>query len=135
METALIVVALLAYLGFRQWLRQQRRNMIHRERLAAIEKGVELPPLEQEVQHSSWNVQRVLLLAGLTWISLGVGAFVVLTALLSYPSHAALEIPQGMQWIGVAPAAVGVSHLIVYFVGRKKEKTAAVSSAETMRKS
>jgi len=126
METALIVVALLAYLGFRQWLRQQRRNMIHRERLAAIEKGVELPPLEQEVQHSSWNVQRILLLAGLTWIALGISAFVVLTALLSNPTGAAKDIPQGMQWIGVAPAAVGIAHLIVYFAGRKKEKTAAL---------
>ena len=131
---ALVVVALIGYLAFRQWLRQQRRVMIHRERLAAVEKGIELPPLEQEVQGRSWNVQRILLLAGLTWISLGIGAFVVLAALLSYPSHASKDIPQGMQWIGVAPAAVGVSHLIVYFVGRKKEKSAAVYSPETARK-
>ncbi len=47
MEVTLIVIALIAYLGFRQWLRQHRRSMIHRERLAAIEKGIELPPLEQ----------------------------------------------------------------------------------------
>ena len=106
--------------------------MINRERLAAIEKGIELPPLEQEVQRRSWDVQRILLLAGLTWVSLGVGAFVVLTAVLSYPSDAAQEIPQGLQWIGVAPAAIGLSHLIVYFVGKTKEKTAAVPSAETV---
>ena len=126
MEVTLIIVALIAFVAFRQWLRQQRRNMIHRERLAAIEKGIELPPLEQEVQSRSWNVQRILLLAGLTWISLGVGAFVVLTALLSNPSGAAQDIPQGMQWIGVAPVAIGVSHIIVYFVGRKKEQTVSL---------
>ena len=121
MEATLIVIALIAYLGFRQWLRQHRRSMIHQERLAAIEKGIELPPLEQEVQSRSWDVQRILLLAGLTWISLGIGAFVVFTALLSYPSDAAQEIPQGIQWVGVAPAAIGLSHLIVYVVGKKKE--------------
>jgi len=134
MEVALVVVALIGYLAFLQWLRHHRRVMIHRERLAAVEKGIELPPLEQEAQNRSWNVQRILLLAGLTWISLGVGAFVVLTALLSYPSHAANEIPPGIQWIGVAPAAVGVSHLIVYVVGKRRERTAA-SSAETIRES
>jgi len=126
MEVTLIIVALIAFVAFRQWLRQQRRNMIHRERLAAIEKGIELPPLEQEVQIRSWNVQRILLLAGLTWISLGVGAFVVLTAVLANPSVAPQDIPQGIQWIGVAPVAIGISHIIVYFVGRKKEQTASL---------
>ena len=121
MDVALVCIALIFYLVFRQWLRQHRRSMIHRERLAAIKKGIELPPLEQEVQSRNWDVQRILLLAGLTWISLGVGTYVVLTAVLSYPSAADLDIPQGMQWIGVAPVAIGLSHLIVYTVGKKKE--------------
>ncbi len=120
MELALVIVALIAYAGFRQWLQHHRRMMIHRERLAAIEKGVQIPPLEQEVRRTSWNVQRILLLAGLTWVSLGVGAFVVLTALLSHTSRVSHDIPQGIQWIGVAPVAIGLSHLIVYLVGKKK---------------
>ncbi len=121
MEVAIVIVAVIAYMGFRQWLRYQRRVMIHRERLAAVEKGIELPPLEQEVQRSAWNVQRILLLAGLTWISLGIGAFVVLSALLASPSKLTEEIPRGLQWIGVAPVAIGLSHLIVYLAGKKKE--------------
>lgn len=107
-------------MGFRQWLRYLRRLIISRERLAAIEKGVELPPLEQEAQRGAWNVQRILLLAGLIWISLGIGAFVTLSALLAHPASAE-GIPQGIQWIGVAPVAVGLSHLIVYLAGKKKE--------------
>lgn len=121
MEVAIVMVALLGYLGFREWLRHNRRSMIYKERLMAIEKGVELPPLEQEVQRRAWNVQRILLLAGLTWISLGVGAYVTLAALLYSPANAKLEIPPGIQWVGVAPAAIGLSHLIVYLVGKKKE--------------
>ena len=100
-------------------LQHQRRMMIHQERLAAIEKGLEVAPIEQEVRPSNWNVQRILLLAGLTWISLGVGAFVTLSALLVNP---ALGIPSGIQFVGIAPVAIGLSHLIVYAVGRKKER-------------
>ena len=121
METAIVIVALIAYLGFHQWLKHHRRMMIHKERLAAVEKGITLPPVEQEVRRSNWNVQRILLLAGLSWISLGIGAFVVLSALLAYPSRVSEEIPRGMQWIGVAPIAIGLSHVIVYLIGTKKE--------------
>ena len=118
MEVVIVIVALIGFMGFRQWLRHHRRIMIHRERLASVQKGIELPPLEQEVERSSWNVQRILLLAGLSWISVGVGAFVVLSALLAYRSQLTEDIPQGIQWIGVAPVGIGLSHLIVYLVGK-----------------
>ena len=119
MEIVIVIVALIAFVAFRQLLAHQRRVMIHRERLAAIEKGVELPPLMQELQRGNWNVQRILLLAGLIWISLGVGVFVCLSVVLAYPQ--AHDIPQGMQWVGVAPVMIGLSHLIVYLAGRNKE--------------
>jgi hypothetical protein len=120
MEIAIVVIACIAFVGFRQWLQHQRRVMIHRERLAAVEKGVALPPLELEVRRSNWNVQRILLLAGLTWISLGIGVFVLLSALLAHPEGLP-DLRQGFQWIGVAPVMIGISHLIVYLVGKKKE--------------
>jgi hypothetical protein len=121
METALVIVALIAYMGFREWLRHNRRTQIHRERLAAIEKGIELAPLQQEVHRRDWNVQRFLLLAGLIWISLGVSLFVTLSALLSAPANANAGIPPGIQWGGLAPVAIGLSHLIVYLAGKKNE--------------
>jgi hypothetical protein len=120
MEIVIVIVAVIAFVGFRQWMNNQRRVMIHRERLAAIEKGVELPPLEQEVRRSNWNIQRILLLAGLVWISLGIGLFVVFNAVLAHPQGLA-DLPQGIQWVGIAPVLIGFSHLIVYLVGRKKE--------------
>ena len=76
MEFAAVAIAVVAYAGYREWLRHQRRTLIHRERLAAIEKGIALPPLEQEEKRRSWNVQRTLLLAGLIWLSLGICAYV-----------------------------------------------------------
>ena len=121
MEGSIVAVAGIAYLGFYEWLRHQRRNQIHRERLAAVEKGVEIPPLEDETHRRAWNVQRILLLAGLIWISVGVGAYVTLSAVLASPANARLEIPAGIQWIGVAPAAIGLSHLVVYLAEKRKE--------------
>ena len=115
METAFSFAAILAYLGFRHWLRHSRRMMIHRERIAAIEKGVELPPLEQEVKRNTWNIQRIILLAGLIWISLGVAVFVTLNVVTTK------EIPPGIQWVAIAPVGIGLSHLLVYLVGTKKE--------------
>jgi hypothetical protein len=121
MEVAAVAIALVGYAAYREWLRHQRRTLIHRERLAALDKGVELPPLEQEQKRSSWNVQRTLLLAGLVWLSLGVGVFVTLSAIIASPANAKLEVPPGVQYIGLGLAAIGVSHLVVYAVGKRKE--------------
>jgi hypothetical protein len=122
MEIAAVAIALVGYAGYREWLRHQERTLIHRERLAAIEKGVDLPPLEQEQKRSSWNVQRTLLLAGLIWLSLGICAYVTLSVMIGSPANAKLEIPPGIQWIGLGPAAIGVSHLLVYLAGKRKEQ-------------
>ena len=81
------IAVLTAYAAFQQFLRHQRRMMIHRERLAALEKGIELPPLEQEILRGRWNVQRILLFAGLVWISLGVSIYLVLNALIGQTFH------------------------------------------------
>ena len=45
----LIVASVLAFIGFRQWLRHQQRAMVHRERLAALEKGADLPAVARRV--------------------------------------------------------------------------------------
>jgi len=121
MEVAAVVIVFICYFGLREWLRHQRRTLIHRERLAAIEKGIELPPLEQEVKRSAWNVQRTLLLAGLIWTSIGVCILVTLSAIIASPANAKLEVAPGIQWIGLGPIAIGLSHLVVYFAGKKKE--------------
>ena len=122
MEIAAVAIVLVGYAAYREWLRHQKRSLIHRERLAAIEKGVDLPPLDQEQKRTSWNVQRTLLLAGLIWLSVGLCAYVTLSVLVASPANAKLEIPPGVQWIGLGLAAIGVSHLVVYIAGKGKER-------------
>jgi hypothetical protein len=121
METfsgALGLAFVLAFLGFAMWLRQQRRIMIHRERLASIEKGLDLPPLEQEATRISFNVQRLLLLFGLIWISIGIGFFLVFSTMLSHPTDFTRDVPYGIQYVGVGMIGIGVSHLIAFLAGR-----------------
>src|SRR5262245_34991281 len=138
MDIAIIWVAIIAAVSgtyaFQLWTRHQRRLMVHRERLAAIEKGIELPPLEQEMQRRSWNIQRLLLFAGLVWISLGAAALPMLTQIAGRsfrlpwgythdgkPFFADFIVPYGAHWIALAPIGIGLSHVIVYLVGRQKE--------------
>jgi len=138
MEFAIVLVAIIvsatATYVFQLWIRHQRRMMVHRERLAAIDKGIEVPPLEQEIERRSWNIQRLLLFAGLVWITIGGTAFLVLDQITNQsfriqegysrdgePLYIERTIPNGVQWIAVGPIGIGLAHVIVYQVGRKKE--------------
>src|SRR5262245_15999354 len=125
MEFVTMVGIFTAYMAFRQWMQHHRRMMVHRERLAAIEKGITLPPLEQEVQRSSWNVQRFLFWFGFVDIAIGVAAYVVLSVMLSFPpNHYTQDIPPGLQYVGIFPVAIGIAHLITYFVEARRAKQA-----------
>jgi hypothetical protein len=117
----LALAFILGFVAFGMWLRQQRRLMIHRERLAAIEKGIDLPPVVQEVQRSSWNVQRLLLLAGMVWISIGVGFYQVFSEMLRHPTDFTRDVPPGIQYVGYGLIGIGISHLIAFAAGLRKD--------------
>lgn len=120
-STAIVIIALIGFVAFRQYLSHHRRIMIHRERIAAIEKGVDLPPVEQEIRRSNINIQRILLLAGLVWVALGVAFFVVLSSVLVMASDKfTQDIPRGIQYAAIAPIGIGIAHLVVFFVGKSK---------------
>lgn len=76
---ALIVIALSALLGWclhlRKSERQRRLEVIHQERLAAMDKGIPLPELPLEAaQHKAPMDPREYLVHGLVWLGLGGGA-------------------------------------------------------------
>ena len=48
MFEAIVAVWTIGYIAFANWLNHDKRRMIHRERIAAIEKGIQLPAIEQE---------------------------------------------------------------------------------------
>ena len=81
----------------------------HRERMAAIEKGLELPP-EAPPQPEQMPPRSRYLLRGLVWLGVGLA--------ITFGGHDWLRSPMGGSgWIAVA---VGAAYLIFYFVeGRK----------------
>jgi len=122
LASALIVIAVIGYFAFNQYLKLHRRVLISRERLAALERGVDLPVVDQEVKRSTWNVQRFLLLCGMIWIALGISAFAVLSRVVAFPQESTHDVPPGIQHVGIAPVGIGIAHLITYWVGARRER-------------
>ena len=93
---------------------KRRRDNVeanHKERLAAIERGMELPPLPESFYQSIKPARRSsYLLPGLVWLFVGVGIFMALGAIAG----------EDVRYLGLVPAGVGLAYLIYYFVeGRK----------------
>jgi hypothetical protein len=105
----------LGFLAFRQWLAHQQRLMLHRERVVALEKGVDVPPWTEP--HRGLGTQGVLL-SGLIWLALGLGG--MLAGYVIVPQLTIPDAPPHSIWLaGLAPTLVGVAHLIVYRVQRR----------------
>ena len=99
---AMALAFILAFVAFGMWL---------------------LPPIEVEVQRTSWNVQRLLLLAGFVWISIGTGFYLVFSEMLRNPTEATRDVPHGIQYVGYGLIGVGVSHLIAYVAGLMRKES------------
>jgi Domain of unknown function (DUF6249) len=103
-----IAVAIVAiFTGHRQ--RLQRSELRHRERLAAIEKGFELPPDPPDVDPKAGDDARFLR-HGLVLVAIGV----TLTAAMFQISDK--DVPY---LFGLVPAAIGIAYL-AYFVIRTR---------------
>lgn len=89
----------------------------HKERMAAIEKGMDLPPLPAELFRDSRRRREPAdyLRRGLVWLLVGIA---IVIALLTTPGAG----PQGAFW-GLLPAAVGLAQLIFYFVECRKPRS------------
>ena len=123
----LFVASVLAFVGFRQWLRHQQRTMVHRERLVALEKGTELPPWPEEDKPSvglGIGFDNVLLLSGLIWLALGVGGMAAAFVIVSQPQIQRIQDapPPEIALIGIPVALVGLAHLIVYWTRRRSAR-------------
>ena len=122
MEFVLVPIAFFAWMSLRSWIRHQRRMALHKERMAMLEKGMELPPPEQEIRQAKGGIQRMLLLAGLCWIAAGVAVFVTLSAMLAHSAGPAGILREGIEWIALAPAGIGMAHLLVYLIGSRADR-------------
>ncbi|MGH8325202.1 MAG: DUF6249 domain-containing protein [Steroidobacteraceae bacterium] len=104
-----IIYIILSYLRRRRTL-----ELHHAERMAAIERGMEIPPLPPDI----WGPRnsRSTLLPGLIWLLVGLA----LTAGLYGSNGFGMS---GFTVWGLVPTAVGIAYLIHYFVeGRKRAR-------------
>jgi hypothetical protein len=95
------------YLYVRNWSRQKKLEIIHQERMAAMEKGIPLPefPLEPARGRSEPD-PRVLPILGAVLLSLSVGAMIALQLILPPPSRAFWVSPLPIAFLGVGLIAV-----------------------------
>ena len=110
-------VVLVVWLTLNYRKRQRLMELHHTERMAAIERGMDLPPLPIELidGRSTPKRRRTALLPGLVWFFIGL-AFVVGTLAGSGGED---EIPL---FAGLIPLGIGLAYLIYYFVeGRNIE--------------
>jgi len=100
---------------------QKRRDLIsavHRERMAALEKGLDLPPFPSEwpsrdAAGCGPGVPSSGLKPGLMWLATGIGLWLFLS-----PKNHGLLHPS----VGAIPAAVGVAHLVYFAMEGRKLK-------------
>lgn len=94
---------------------RRRRDIVeahHKERLAGIERGMEIPPLPEAFFKPLGRVERPRhLLTGMIWLFVGIAVFLFLGAVADW----------SVAYLGLIPAGVGAAFLIYYFVEGRKE--------------
>jgi hypothetical protein len=137
--SATVIICALAF-------RHRRRELQHKERLAAIEKGAPLPALTDIELRAPWT-PRVYLLRGMMWLFSGIGLTLFLAGLAASTSTGSVEervmaaqrlkergatdeqvravqndtiLPPGFALIGLVPIGVGLAYLLSYRLENKK---------------
>jgi len=97
-----LAAGIVGYLYVRHLDRQKKLEVIHQERMAAMEKGIPLPefPLESASERVPPD-PTVLPILGTVLLTLSVGTMIVLALNLSAPSHEFWVAPLPFAFLGV----------------------------------
>jgi hypothetical protein len=111
------------------YFKHQRLELIHRERMAAIAKGM-MPPgqlpdpeKEEEVRKAEEEGKQSppdYLRTGLFWLCPGAG-LVVFSLVFLADVHAAIRLP--ILGVSIAFAGVGAAYLAIYFVEHERRRS------------
>jgi hypothetical protein len=99
---------------------RRRRDIVeahHKERMAAIERGMEIAPLPESFFMGLEKKRRpgAQLLTGLVWLFIGIGLFMGLAAVAG----------RDVAFFALIPGGIGLAYLIYYFVEGRKEAASA----------
>jgi hypothetical protein len=108
------VAAVITWIALNYRKRRRLMELHHTERMAAIERGMEIPPLPIElIDGRSPKKRRTSLLPGLVWFFIG------LAVVIGSQSMHDDDMPV---ITGLIPLGIGLAYLIYYFIeGRKIE--------------
>ena len=106
----------------------KRLELIHRERMAAIEKGMvppgELPdPGKEEEKRQKEEARKTppdYLRTGLFWLCPGAG-LVIFSLMFLADVHAGIRLP--IMGVSFACAGVGAAYLAIYFVEQERKRS------------
>ena len=93
---------------------RRRRDIVeafHKERMAAIERGMDVPPLPDNLFDPNKRPRH--LLVGMVWLFIGLGLMVFFASIV--------EDEPGVKYLGLIPAGIGLAYLIYYFIEGKQE--------------
>ncbi|HYG33601.1 MAG TPA: DUF6249 domain-containing protein [Clostridia bacterium] len=122
----ILLAMMVIYLGYRR--RKEVFALYHTERMAALEKGVELPPLPDALLSEDGRpffpyTPRRHLLRGLVWLFAGLGLGAALGPTAGWD----------VALFALIPIGIGMAHLIYYFVeGRKEAEAMEKGKAEAL---
>ena len=104
-------VVIIVWFSLNYHKRRKLMELHHAERMAAIERGMEIPPLPIELidGRSTPKRRRTALLPGLVWFFVGLA--VTVGTLVG--GHDVDDFPV---FIGLIPLGIGLAYLIYYFV-------------------
>lgn len=106
------VAAVIVWIVLNYRKRRRLMELHHAERMAAIERGMDVPPLPLELLGGSARRRRTSLLPGLVWLFVGLA---ITGGMLL--ANADDDLP----WmIGLIPLGIGAAYLIYYFAEGKK---------------
>jgi len=124
---AALAAAFVAYLYFKHVERQRRLEIVHQERLAAMERGIPLPefPLDPPRVRTPPD-PRAPLLHGIVWLALGGGAMLALRFLPSASAAGAVNGPQsntsGLWPLPLPIALLGIGLLLYYVLASERAR-------------
>lgn len=103
--------------------RKEMFALYHQERMAAVEKGIDLPPLPDGFfgEQARPRSPRHHLLKGMIWLFVGIVLF--------YAFHDEEAVVKGMVLI---PAAVGLAYLIYFAIVGRKEAALAEAAQKAL---
>jgi hypothetical protein len=91
----------------------QRAELRHKERLAAIEKGLELPPDAGDPEDAGKRSRSGSLRSGLIGLGIGIVLYFAIGKVAD----------EDVALFGLIPAAIGLANLIFYFIEGRKAGT------------